>query len=243
MPRSRPARAARSAGTTNGRDSSRAEPAHGTNAGGASVWYRWTAPATGTVTRDASGSVHPALVAVYQGSAVDALMVVRRSDDTTRSAEAVTFPATAGVTYRIAIDGATTAVGATTLAWRMAPPANDALSAAAAVAGRTGEWRGSTVAATRESGEPNHAGVAGGRSVWFRWTSSQTESMTFTTAGSQFDTLLAVYSGSAVTSLTLISANNNADGLTTSRVALEAVAGRTYLIAVDGAAGAAGAAP
>src|SRR5262249_22109030 len=53
----------------------------------------------------------------------------------------------------------------------------------------------SNAAATKESGEPNHAGSAGGKSVWWTWTAPNTGAVTVDTLGSSFDTVLAIYTG------------------------------------------------
>src|SRR5213082_3022325 len=71
--------------------------------------------------------------------------------------------------------------------------------------------------------------------------------MVLTTAGSTFDTVLAVYTGSAYP-LTLVASNNDDPstnlkddyGGKTSALTFSAVAGTTYKIAVDGLDGAAG---
>ena len=78
---------------------------------GASVWYSWIAPANGTFRFDTAGSGFPALLGVYTGAVVDALSVVRRSDDLGGRLTALTFAATAGTTYRIAVDGLVRAAG------------------------------------------------------------------------------------------------------------------------------------
>src|SRR5216110_2970325 len=52
---------------------------------------------------------------------------------------------------------------------------------------------GSNVGATREPGEPNHAHLAGGRSVWWSWTPPRDGTVVIDTIGSAFDTVLAVY--------------------------------------------------
>ena len=49
-------------------------------------------------------------------------------------------------------------------------PANDNLSKAETVSGTSGTERGHNSLATRQSGEPRHAGRTGGPSVWYRWT-------------------------------------------------------------------------
>ena len=109
---------------------------------------------------------------------------------------------------------------------------------------------GRNVGATKETGEPNHAGNAGGKSVWYSWTAPHSATVEVTTAksvtysGLSWNTLLAVYTGSSVSSLTLIASNDDSgiggDGSTTSRLFFNAAAGTTYQIAVDSLDGAAG---
>src|SRR5262249_21991286 len=58
-----------------------------------------------------------------------------------------------------------------------------------------------------------------------------------------FDTILAVYTGTALTNLTAVASNDDADpadGILTSLVTFPTVAGQTYRIAVDGYDGAFG---
>jgi serine protease len=92
---------------------------------------------------------------------------------------------------------------------------------------------GTNVNATTQTGEPNHAGNKGGRSVWWAYDAQVSGSVTITTAGTAFDTLLAVYTGTAVDALNLVEQNDDFQG-PQSRVTLQAVAGTTYWIAVDG---------
>ncbi len=114
-------------------------------------------------------------------------------------------------------------------------PANDAFAAAAAISGSSGRTTGTTVNATREPGEPAHAGNGGGHSVWYRWTAPCNCWFTFETTGSSFNTLLAVYRGSTVSALTWVASNDDAaSGTTTSRLRFKGFTGTTYQIAVDG---------
>jgi uncharacterized repeat protein (TIGR02543 family) len=95
------------------------------------------------------------------------------------------------------------------------------------------------VGMSKEPGEPNHAGNPGGKSIWWRWMAPSSGPVTVTTAGSPFNTLLGIYTGQAVSSLTLIASDNNSGGTSNrSRVAFSAVAGTIYNIAVDGVNGA-----
>ena len=48
----------------------------------------------------------------------------------------------------------------------VALPANDNFSAAQTISGGQGTTNGTNIRATKETGEPNHAGNAGGASVW-----------------------------------------------------------------------------
>jgi uncharacterized repeat protein (TIGR01451 family) len=121
------------------------------------------------------------------------------------------------------------------------PPANDSFSAAQQISGISGAVSGVSWNATKETWEPDHAGVAGGASVWWTWNPTVTGPAAITTHGSSFDTLLAVYTGSSVSGLTTVAANDN-DGSSggTSGVRFTALAGTAYRIAVDGVGGAEG---
>ena len=120
---------------------------------------------------------------------------------------------------------------------------NDSFFSRSAISGASGQASGSNVGATKESGEPNHAGNAGGASVWWSWTAPATGPVTFDTRGSDFDTLLAVYTGSSVGALTPVAYNDDAPGGGTyqSEVSFTAQQGVAYQIAVDGYGGVTGA--
>ena len=91
-----------------------------------------------------------------------------------------------------------------------------------------------TTFATAEPGEPSHAGFAPSHSVWFNYTALASGQITISTAGSDFDTLLAVYSGSSLNALTVVASNDDTKTNQTSAVSFAAVTGQTYHIAVDG---------
>jgi hypothetical protein len=102
---------------------------------------------------------------------------------------------------------------------------------------------GTNVGATSEIGEPNVLDISGGKSIWWRWTAPVSGNVTISTAGSNFDTTLGVYTGSAVNQLSLVRANDDQNyysGIYTSRVNFYAVAGRQYQILVDGYQGESG---
>ncbi len=121
-------------------------------------------------------------------------------------------------------------------------PGNDTFVNRFALTGASGTLSGSNAGATKQTGEPSHAGNAGGKSAWWKWTAPQDGQVSIDTHGSGFDTLLAVYTGAAVNALTLVAANDN-DGSagSGSSVAFTARAGTEYQIVVDGLGGASGA--
>lgn len=111
----------------------------------------------------------------------------------------------------------------------------DEFSTRVPVSGTVLSVTGSTIGTTKEAGEPNHAGNFGGKSIWWTWTAPVSGTVTLSTAGSAFNTLLAVYTGSSVSALTLVAGDNNSLGGTNrSRVTFNAIAGTPYQLAVDG---------
>jgi len=96
----------------------------------------------------------------------------------------------------------------------------------------------STLDATREIGEPNHAGATNGQSVWWTWTAPANELVAISTYGSDFNTLLAVYTGDSVSNLTSVAGHNGFGP--NSHVIFKAHGGTAYQIVVDGYNGAAG---
>ncbi|MGZ5436657.1 MAG: PA domain-containing protein [Pyrinomonadaceae bacterium] len=117
------------------------------------------------------------------------------------------------------------------------PPANDNFASAQAISGCSGTVTGTNVAATKEAGEPAHSPTSPGstKSVWYQWQAVSTSNVTINTVGSNYDTLLAVYTGNSVSGLTLVANNDDiATGDTASTVTFTATQGTIYRIAVDG---------
>jgi hypothetical protein len=228
------------------------EPDHANQRGGASLWWSWTAPSAGTVTISTAGSNFDTLLAVYTGNALNGLTVIAANDDAANAVtSAVSFTAQVGQSYRIAVDGYGGASGNVRLTLTfaagdaggsVAPAQNDAFANRALIPAAGGTVTGDNSAATAEAGEPFHAGVVGTRSVWWTWTPSVSGTYTVSTAGSGFDTVLAVYAGNGLASLVPVASNDDeSSAIRTSLVRLSANAGATYQIAVDSYGLAAGA--
>lgn len=124
-------------------------------------------------------------------------------------------------------------------------PANDAFADATPVvlADGTRDLTGSNILGTHEGGEPDHSGSAGRHSIWWQWTAPRAANVTASTLGSDFDTVLAVYTGSGVSALTAIASNDDEETTAqnstpqrkrTSKVTFAATSGTTYYFAIDG---------
>ncbi|MBW4560997.1 MAG: PPC domain-containing protein [Mojavia pulchra JT2-VF2] len=98
-------------GTNTGATGEPGEPDHagrsvfGDPANAESIWWAWTAPANGVVVLDTFGSNYDTTLAVYTGNAVNNLTEIASNDDYSGLQSQVAFNATAGQTYRIAVDG------------------------------------------------------------------------------------------------------------------------------------------
>ena len=190
-----------------------------------SVWYSWTAPTNETMEFDPTGSPFGTNLAVVQiftnsGSGVGSLQWVGYSYygylggylyDYTNS-----FQVVAGQTYYISVAGYEypSATGSFQLNWSpskpVGPPPNDNFASATVLTGYWGSTNVDNTLATAEAGEPSHAGFPANASVWYQWTAPQDGEVALDTIGSiGLDTVLAVYTGSSLTSLNQVAANDD----------------------------------
>ena len=96
------------------------EPPHnGRLTSGASVWWQWTAPESGSVVIDTVGSTFDTLLAVYSGPGLEQLAPIAANNNAAAgtTTSRVNFAAEAGVIYRIAVASPNTSLsgGAITL--------------------------------------------------------------------------------------------------------------------------------
>ncbi len=130
-------------------------------------------------------------------------------------------------------------------------PANDRFTTPLTITGASGTVSATSAISTKDSGEPTHAGVGLGHSVWFRWVAPQSGTVVFDTCPpsftelNQFFTVLAAYTGSAVNALTEVgyglgTYRNGYGGCTynsgfhaDSLIRFTATAGQTYYVALD----------
>jgi hypothetical protein len=146
-------------------------------------------------------------------------------------------------------------IGAYEAPGTLQPPPNDNFTNAQTVNGPTtiaqsSTTAGTTAGATRETGEPDHYITnppdsnlwVGDHSVWYGWTAPFSGSVSIDTCTANIDSILAVYTGSQLSSLTRVTDNNNHPdcpaGTFGSKVTFNATAGTIYRIAVGDAGGA-----
>lgn len=121
--------------------------------------------------------------------------------------------------------------------YRIPGPANDYFVNAIALTNTSGDVSANNVDATKEVGEPNHAGSLPSRSLWWTYTPTTDGVLTLSTSNSTFDTVLAMYTGTVVSNLTTIASNDDAyDGAPGgfSEIVQAVRSNQTYRIVVDG---------
>jgi hypothetical protein len=127
--------------------------------------------------------------------------------------------------------------------YRPLDPLNDIFANAISLGTSNGVSSVNTARATKEFGEPDHASNPGGKSAWWTFRAPADGRLQLTTTNSTFDTLLAVYTGSSVSQLTSVIANDDAyEGATNgfSSLSLAVRSNQLYRIVVDGYNGASG---
>lgn len=117
------------------------------------------------------------------------------------------------------------------------PPRNDNLMYATPVFlnnnSATVSW--TSIGATREPGEPHHGHSNDGASIWWKWNATANGTLTINTLGTNFDTVLAAYTGEYINTLTQLAANDDTSATERrSTITFNVTAGTAYSIAVAG---------
>jgi subtilisin family serine protease len=118
---------------------------------------------------------------------------------------------------------------------------NDLFANGTPLTGAEGTVREESSDATKEFNEPLHGGNEGGKSLWWTYTPTQDGVLLLSTEGSDFDTVLALYTGMFVDALARVTENDDAfNGSGFSEITVAVKGGVQYRIAVDGYAGSGG---
>ena len=206
------------------------EPLHNGMLASSSVWYRWTASVAGSVTIYTTSSDFTSRLAVYTGDALTDLASVNSGENE------VTFSATVGTEYRIALD-VVSSTGETNLVWNLSQegrPPNDDFSDRETLAGDSGIRVLSNETATVEDCDPDFGVPVAGGTLWCSWTSSHSGRASIQTSHSNFDTVLGVYTGGQLCELVEVESDDDGGPGVTSFILLEVLADVQYQIAVGG---------
>jgi hypothetical protein len=208
------------------------------------VWYTVTRPTSAVVTLSTAGSDFNTVMAVYTGSSLGSLTEVGCNNDFNGTPQSqLTFLASAGVTYHVQIGGFLFPLAGNLVfeLSEIAAPPNDAFGSAVDVGAPPAQRTANTTLATVESGEPTSLSCGTvGKTVWYTVTRPTPAVVTVSTAGSGFDTVLAVYTGGSLGSLSQVGCNNDVNGTPQSQLSFTATANTVYRIQVGGAGGSAG---
>jgi len=118
---------------------------------------------------------------------------------------------------------------------------NDSFDSAAIIQGLSAQVAGNNNGCSADETEPAHyPDCPAAHSVWWKWTPEESGHVTIHTLGSDFDTVLAVYTGATLGELALVACGDDWGVRTESLVEFDAVDGVEYRIAVDGRDGAVG---
>ena len=118
-------------------------------------------------------------------------------------------------------------------------PSNDDFANATVISGAVGSTAGSNINATYQPGEPLTAVRASAtNTIWWTWTAPASGSVQFNTIASEvYDTVMGIYTGTSVSALTRVAANDDcreSRGYSQSSNSFTVVSGTKYHIAVSG---------
>jgi hypothetical protein len=233
---------------TDGATAEATEPVPSCGLAGKTVWYRITPTPGQLVVADTVGagpapSDFDTMLAVYRGTSLGGLTEVGCSDDISpgNPRSRIRFTATPGDPYYVQVGGYRRAGVAADEAdsgrlsvrvFAAAPPANDDFAAATPIAGFPFSSSVTTLAATEEPAEPQPLCSTVGATAWYRFAPSKRTAVTVDTEGSDFDTVLAAYQGTAAATLAPLACDDDVGA--GERVQFEALAGQTYYVQAGG---------
>jgi len=196
-----------------------------------SVWFSYTPSAPQLVKLDTIGSSYDTVISVWTGNA-GSLVEVECNDDTGGSQSKLQFVADSGTSYYIEVASVSSGGGSLTL--NASEPANDNFASPQQV---TFESLYTVIQdtsnATTAGNDPVSSCKTGqlNKSVWFSYTPASAQTIILDTSGSDYDTLISVWTGS-IGSLVQIGCNDNDTDVVHSKLQFAAEASTTYYFEV-----------
>ncbi|KOX30101.1 hypothetical protein ADK67_10155 [Saccharothrix sp. NRRL B-16348] len=193
-----------------------------------SVWFTYTAPASGTVVVSTAGSNYDTTLSAFSGTR-GSLAPIGCDDDSGGGTQSrLSVEVTAGVRYHFKVAALSTPSSTSLILRATTPtaPANDDLADAAPISALPHVSDVDISAATVEPDEPTSRCARPDRSIWYALTVPGTTSVTVSELSNSAN--LAVYAGNAAGGLDEVRcAAHSSDGLT-----FRATAGTTYHVRV-----------
>lgn len=208
-----------------------------------SVWYRFVPCGHGTISLDTNGSDYDTVLSVYFGACGGAVEIACDDDagiGTNSQLSAV--PVMAGVTYLIKISDYNMPDGGTldfNFTYAPIAPSNDSCGSPEVIPGSPGAYNpasyctvgaDATLFEPQETCESGNAGVS--NSVWYSFTPCASGTISLDTIGSNYDTVLSVFSGLCTGSSQVACDDDGGGGLTSRLVNVPVTKNTMYLIKV-----------
>jgi len=208
-----------------------------------SVWYRFTACGWGTISVDTNGSNYDTVLAIFFGTCGGAVEIACDDDGGTGANSQLTaVPVAPGTTYLIKISDYNTPDGGTldfNFTYSPIAPDNDSCGSPTVIPANAAAYNPSpyctigadaTLFEPQESCESGNVGVS--NSVWYSFTPCTSGTISLDTIGSNYDTVLSVFTG-VCTGSVQVACDDDAGGDLTSRLVNVPVSrGTSYMIKV-----------
>ncbi|QOJ00121.1 MAG: trypsin-like serine protease [Phycisphaeraceae bacterium] len=201
------------------------------------VWYRFVAPATGTLTAETCGSNYDTVLSLHTGCPGTVANTLACNDDACGLQSRIIQNVTEGQTVLIRVSGFNGANGAFTLTLSMPPPANDPCAGAITLVpgvAATGSTRLASV-----DGSATCGASANAPDVWFTFVAPGDGIAVLHTCGSAYDTVLSLHTECPGSTDDQIACNDDAQagpcsGTLQSYIAAPVQGGRRYSVRVSG---------
>ena len=211
---------------------------------GGTVWYRWTASCSAQLRLTTCGSAFDTVIGIYSGTCENRSLLACNDDAALACpgqelASEIVVNVTNGTTYLIRLGGYQRQEGAFTLNVDLEASPTNSCQAPIIITGADTPF-----STTCENAESLQSCITGVQSptAWFNYTAPSNGTLSLSTCGATFDTVLACYRGSC-NQRVLQECNDDtpcAAGNVSSFVSLPVISGITYIIRVAGSGGASG---
>jgi hypothetical protein len=207
-------------------------PSCGLNVG-KTVWFRFRAPIALIVNANTGSSDFDTVLQIYVSTSTGLKRVDCNDDAFGPSSPAqLMFNAAAGKVYYFQLGGYNGASGNYNF-YLAGGPRNDAFANAAVAKTLPFSYQEDTTETSGQGGETAGCGIKA-HSVWFKYKRSTNASVVADTFGSQFDTVINLYRGTSLASLSPLGCSDDWGGTLQSQIGWTALGGTTYYIQVTG---------